>query len=363
MLINRNGVYYEDIEYIWAQLTESEKNKLAGSKLLITGCAGFLGFYIMSFFHEYYEELKIQKIVGVDNFLLGQPDWMVNINNPVTEFVHMDISNLSPTDVEILQDSDYVIHMASIASPSYYRQHPVETVDANVWGLRSLLEMFKSSENPRGFLFFSSSEVYGDPAVDRIPISEEYCGNVRTIGPRACYDEAKRFGETICYIYTEKFGLPITIARPFNNYGPGMKLNDSRVPADFAKAVLLNEPIRIYSDGNPTRTYCYIADAIAGYLKVLLYDSFDVFNIGIDRPEISVSRLATIYQEAGQEIFDHKINIEYCVSEDAAYLIHNPARRCPDLSKARSILGFAPSIGVETGVRRFLRFLQHQGGF
>lgn len=293
---------------------------------------------------------------------MGQPKWLSALKSPATEFLSLDVTKLKPTDLEDHQDVNYVIHMASIASPTYYRRYPLETVDANVWGLRRLLELFKAAKKLKGFLFFSSSEVYGEPDPSCIPIKEDYRGNVWTIGPRACYDEAKRFGETLCYIYAEKFGLPITIVRPFNNYGPGMKLDDRRAPADFAKAVLLKQPLRIYSDGTPTRTYCYVADGIAGYLKALVYDSFEVFNIGMDKPELSVSQLAAIYQEIGQEIFGHRVDIAYCVPDDKDYLTHNPRRRCPDITKAKSLLGFSPVIDVRSGVRRFLQFLYQYRG-
>ena len=153
---------------------------------------------------------------------------------------------------------------------------------------------------PAAVIFFSSSEIYGDPDAAHIPTKEDYRGYVNTIGPRACYDESKRFGETICYEYAKEYNLPITLVRPFNNYGPGMKLGDKRVPADFASAVMNNEDIVILSDGKPTRTFCYIADAITGYLKVLLHGSFDVFNIGIDKPEISILELANIYAQRGK---------------------------------------------------------------
>lgn len=140
-----------------------------------------------------------------------------------------------------------------------------------------------------------------------------------------------------------------------------MKLDDRRVPADFAQAVVRDAPIRIYSDGSPTRTFCYVADAVAGYFKVLLYPAFDVFNIGMDQPEISVRRLAEIYRQAGREIFGHEVEIEYARPEDKEYLTHNPSRRCPDLGKARSLLGFEPAIEPENGVRRFLQFLRGGG--
>ena len=261
---------------------------------------------------------------------------------------------------EKINDVDYIIHMASIASPTFYRKYPLETVDANILGLRALLEFYKNKDI-KGFLFFSSSEVYGDPDPSYIPTPEDYRGNVAMIGPRACYDESKRFGETLCYLYAEKFHIPISIVRPFNNYGPGMRLNDKRVPADFAKAVVENKKLVMYSDGKPTRTFCYVTDAIVGYLKALLYEPFDYFNIGIDKPEISVKELAEIYKEAGSVIYNFDQSIEFRESAEPSYLTHNPSRRCPDISKARKLLNYAPSISVVEGVHRFLSFLKERG--
>ena len=152
--------------------------------------------------------------------------------------------------------------------------------------------------------------------------------------------------------------MPIGVARPFNNYGPGMRINDKRVPADFAKAVYEGADITILSSGSPTRTFCYITDAITGYLKVLLHGRYDYFNIGMDKPEISVRRLAEIYATAGKDIFDYQGSVTYNTSEDTEYLTHNPERRCPDIGKARDILGYEPSIEVEEGVRRFLTFIK-----
>ena len=146
--------------------------------------------------------------------------------------------------------------MASIASPSFYRKYPIETLDANIWGLRRLLD-FYCEKNIRGLAFYSSSEIYGDPTPENIPTPETYRGNVDCQGPRACYDEAKRFGETMCYLFHQKYNMPITIIRPFNNYGPGVRLNDARVLADFANAVRQNKDIVMFSDGSPTRTFCY----------------------------------------------------------------------------------------------------------
>lgn len=348
----------EDLKYIYNNLSKEEKSKFKDSTILITGCGGFLGYYFMHFFKEYAQDLSIKKIIGLDNFMLGESEWIKRLNKLDTfdiitfDIIKDDISNISNAN-----EADFIIHMASIASPTFYRQHPIETLDANIWGLRSLFD-FYLDKNIKGFLFFSSSEIYGNPDSMNIPTSEEYNGDVSCTGPRSCYDESKRFGETMCRLFSEKYDMPIGVVRPFNNYGPGMKINDKRVPADFAKAIYENKNINILSDGSPTRTFCYISDAITGYLKILLYGKYDFFNIGIDFPEISIRELADIYVEVGTEIFDYTGNVTYEISEDVDYLTNNPERRCPNINKAKEILKYNPSIKVNEGVRRFLQFIK-----
>ena len=350
-----NSILKEDITYIYNKLENLEKFK--NSNIFITGCCGFLGYYFLNFFDMYKKELGINSIVAVDNFQSGKPDWIENIaNNGNIEFQMFDIIDGDMSKIKLDKSNSFVIHMASIASPVFYRKYPIKTIEANIWGLKMLLDLYKN-ESLRGFLFFSSSEIYGNPDADNIPTKESYRGYVNTIGPRACYDESKRFGETICYEYSKEYNLPISIVRPFNNYGPGMKLQDKRVPADFANAVINNDDIVILSDGSPTRTFCYIADAIAGYLKVLLYGKFDVFNIGTDKPEISILKLAEIYADAARKVLNYTGNIIYKKSEEKNYLTDNPDRRCPVIEKANSILNYNPSIYVEEGVERFLKYL------
>jgi len=353
-----NKILIEDLEYIKNSLETREINNFLNSTILITGCAGFLGYYFMNFFVSIKEEYKIKKIIGLDNFIVGYPMWLKQLSNSGSVSLHnFNIISDDISNIEDIENVDYVIHMASIASPKYYRKFPVETLDANVWGLRNLFEHFKEKQI-KGFLFFSSSEIYGDPSHESIPTNEEYRGNVSCIGPRANYDEAKRFGETMCYLFHEKYQIPIRIARPFNNFGPGMRLNDARVPADFAKAVINNENIVMYSNGSPTRTFCYVSDAIIGYLKILLYPKFDYFNIGIDFPEISINQLANIYIETGKKIFGYKGKLVYEISEEPNYLEHNPSRRCPNIEKAKKLLRFNPKILVNEGVFRFLKFIE-----
>lgn len=364
-----NRILKEDLEYILNGLTEKEKNRFQDSTILLTGCAGFLGYYLTHFFAQYSEKLGIKTIIGLDKFIFKRAKWLDCLieEYPQKIFIHkFDVANDRIEAIQNVDSVNFVIHMASIASPTFYRKYPIETVDANIWGLRTLLDYYSKrkieNEDNSGFLFFSSSEVYGDPLPEFIPTDETYRGNVATIGPRACYDEAKRFGETLCYLYNEKHHFPITIVRPFNNFGPGMNLEDKRVPADFAKAVFENRDIEIFSDGTPTRTFCYVTDAIIGYLKALLYPNFDYFNIGIDRPEISIKNLAEIYVSTGKNMLGYSGRLRFLSPPDKEYLKHNPNRRCPNINKAKKILSYKPSITVEGGVARFLEFLKINKG-
>lgn len=348
----------KDLQYTYDRLSDEEIHKLSNSTILITGCAGFLGFYYVHFLYYFRDKLSLKKVICLDNFMLGYPKWIDSIATDKRFVVKkFDIIKDNISDIREAEDADFIIHMASIASPIFYRKYPIETLDANIWGLRSLLDFYR--EKPiKGFLFYSSSEIYGDPAPEAVPTSEDYCGNVCATGPRACYDESKRFGETMCMLFARQYGMPIGVVRPFNNYGPGMKINDKRVPADFAQNVIDGKDITILSSGSPSRTFCYIADAVAGYLKIMLHGEYDYFNIGIDKPEITITELAEIYKKAGEEILGYKGNVIYAVSEDKEYLTNNPQRRCPNISKAAEILDYKPTIYVEEGVKRFLQFIK-----
>lgn len=355
-----NPIVQEDMAYIQEKMANPAC--FVGMDILITGCGGFIGFYLTHLFvHLKRQGYAYDKLLLLDTFRSGIPEWLSRLTQE-----HQDIEahtfDIARDSLELVQgaeSADYVFHMASIASPTFYRQFPVETIEANVMGLQQLLDFYKHRPL-KGLLFFSSSEIYGDPNPDSIPTPESYWGHVASIGPRACYDESKRMGETLCYVYHQTFGMPVRVVRPFNNFGPGMSLTDRRLPADFALAVLRNEPIVIHSDGKPTRTFCYIADAIDGYLRVLLHDEFDFFNIGMDGGELSVEQLAGIYREAAAELQGYTGDIHYTVSPEKDYLLHNPSRRCPDLSKARGVLGYRPEIEVSEGVRRYLTFLQKE---
>jgi len=361
--IHQQDILSEDLTNIYNNLSPGEKGKFKDSTLLITGCGGFLGYYFLHFFSRFHQQLGVTKIIAVDNFITGTRSWIEKLvdKTPVLHLQTFDVIRQEVEEIEGAGNADIIIHLASIASPTYYRIYPLETLDSNITGLRKLLDYYVN-KSIRSFIFFSSSEMYGDPLPQFIPTREEYRGNVATMGPRACYDEAKRFGETLCYIFNQKYNFPVTIARPFNNYGPGMNINDKRLPADFAKAVIEGCDLEILSDGTPTRTFCYISDAITGYIKVLAYDKLEAFNIGIDKPEISVREFSEIFVQKGRKVFDYKGKITFQQSHDKHYMTDNPNRRCPDISKAKNLLGYNPTVLVEEGIERYLTFLKSTKG-
>ncbi|OGI63031.1 MAG: NAD-dependent dehydratase [Candidatus Muproteobacteria bacterium RBG_16_60_9] len=353
-----------DLEYLRANLRE-EFAQIAGKNLLITGGAGFLGYYLVLaalHWNKHADAGSKIRVTVYDNFVRGTPDWLTALrSDPNLTVVRQDMIQPLPAD---MGDFQYIIHAAGIASPKFYRKYPLQTIDANINGLRNLLDYsVRQAERGRpveGVLFYSSSEIYGDPSVDAIPTPEDYRGNVSCTGPRACYDESKRFGETICVTFARQYGVPVKMARPFNNYGPGLKITDGRVLPDFARDVFSGRDIVMYSDGSPKRTFCYSADAITGYYKVLVKGHpGEAYNIGIERPEISMAELAEKVIATARELFGYRGKRVRGKSAEADYLVDNPNRRCPIIEKARSHLGYNPSILVDDGLRRSLIWYHH----
>jgi UDP-glucuronate decarboxylase len=349
------SIVEKDLSYIGQSLRE-EFGAMGGKRLLIVGGAGFLGYYLVQSVLHWNKNEGAKNPIHVtvfDNYIRGVPPWLAEVkNNPQLSLVTQDISHPLPAN---MPDFQYIIHAASIASPVYYKKYPIETMDANVGGLRSLLEyakgQVKAGKAFDGFLFYSSSEIYGDPTPEFIPTPETYRGYVSCTGPRACYDESKRYGETLCVNFTQQHGLPIKVARPFNNYGPGLKITDMRVLPDFARDVFAGRDIVMRSDGSPKRTFCYVADAVVGYYKVLVKGRpGEAYNIGVETPEISIAQLADKVTAIGRELFGYQGKVVRKV--DAEYLIDNPERRQPIITKARQELGYAPTIFVDEGLRR-----------
>jgi len=358
-ITSASEVVRTDIEYILSSL-RLELDQLAGNKILITGGAGFLGYYLVQSLLDYnkmHDKKDFINIVVYDNYVRGVPQWLINLKkNPQLKLVKYDITD--PLSA-ITDHFSYIIHAASIASPTYYRKYPLQTMDANVKGLRNLLEYSlrqKEEGKPlKSFLFFSTSEIYGDPSPSHIPTPETYRGNVSCTGPRACYDESKRYGETLCVTFAEEFNIPVTIARPFNNYGPGLKITDRRVIPDFMRDVLQDKNIKLFSDGSPSRTFCYITDAIIGYFKILVNGKAgEPYNIGLSEPEITIKDLAEKTISVGQSLLDYSGKLEFATSNDPGYLVDNPNRRCPDITKAQEQLGYEPKVDLEEGLYRNL---------
>jgi len=348
-----------DLDYICEKLKDEFSN-MSGRKLLITGGAGFLGYYFTRsalHWNEHNRSMPPISVTIVDNFRRGVPTWLDTVKeNKNLCLRNDDISHPLPADFVF---ADYIVHAAGIASPPFYRRYPLETIDANINGLRNLLEHCREridSTNPiRGFLFMSSSEIYGDPDIKNIPTPEDYRGYVSCTGPRACYDESKRFGETICVVYAQKYGVPVCMARPFNNYGPGLKITDRRVLPDFMRNILKNEDIVLLSNGTPTRTFCYVADAVCGYYKAMVHGrSGEPYNIGAEEPEISMGEVAEKVAVLGTKYLGYTGKVRFGVDDEKDYLVDNPNRRCPIIEKARTEFGYNPGVSLDEGLYRSL---------
>jgi UDP-glucuronate decarboxylase len=330
----------EDIETIYLNTKKISKS-LKGKTILITGGNGFLGKYFVELFKKYnqFSKKKI-KILVYDNNLKK------NFNEPSNNirFIKHDVSNKIITRRKI----DIIIHAAGIASPYYYRKKPIQTLDVAINGTRNCLEIAK--KNNSKFIFFSSSEIYGDPHSEYVPTKETYRGNVSTLGPRACYDESKRLGETLCYIYNNYYKIHTNIIRPFNVYGPGMGQYDYRIFPNFISNALNNKKINIYGSGNQTRTYCYITDAIEGFIRIIcLGKPGEAYNIGNNKPEVSVKDVFSIFKK----IYANKIKVNF-INHPKSYPNDEPQRRCPDLNKSNKHLNYKPKIKLNDGLKKYL---------
>lgn len=317
-----------------------------GKNILMTGGGGFLGRYFSAVFTELNQ--KVFKtpcnVTMLDNF--------ITTNNPAYQerteanVKYEKFNVITPYKYE--GKLDYIIHAAGIASPFYYRAFPIETMDVGVSGTRNMLELAK--EKKAALTFFSSSEIYGDPDPKYVPTAESYKGSVSCTGPRSCYDESKRLGETMCYVYHNLHGLHTNTIRPFNVYGPGMQENDYRVLPNFASRIKSGLPLHVYGTGNQTRTFCYITDAMAGFLAVIAKGvPGEPYNIGNPKPEISMEGLVrTIEDVIGKKL---KVDI---INYPDSYPADEPNRRCPDITKAKTQLNFAPNVDLNMGLKRFL---------
>jgi UDP-glucuronate decarboxylase len=334
-----------DIEEI-LQGIQTIGQDISNKTIVITGARGFLGRYLIEIFKQMNDKQLNSpvKVFAVDNLITAGKLAQQSIDDSNIKFIEHDVTKPFSLDEEI----HYIIHAAGIASPQYYQKYPLETLEVAINGTKNMLQLAKQ-KNAR-FTFFSSSEIYGDPDTQNIPTKEEYRGNVSSLGPRACYDESKRVGETLCYIFSEHFGVRTNIIRPFNFYGPGMQEKDYRVLPNFASRIKSKKPLKIYGRGDQTRTFCYITDALTGLLQVILRGKpNEIYNIGNPNPEISVVQLADMITK----VLDYKIPYEIIGYPDE-YPANEPNRRCPDIQKARTHLGYEPRVSLEDGLKRFL---------
>ena len=330
--------YYldSDIETI-IKFTKDLKKKFEGKNILITGGNGFLGKYFIEYFRRINKQIK--KPI---NLTVYDISFKKNKYEKYIRQIKKDVSKAFKS----VKKYDFIIHAAGIASPFYYRKSPIETVEVTIEGIKNCLKLAK--KNNAKLIYFSSSEIYGDPLKDNVPTNENYNGNVSSMGPRACYDESKRLGETLCWIYSNYYKVHTNIIRPFNIYGPGMKQNDYRIFPNFASNSLSKKKLNVYGKGSQTRTYCYISDAIEGFLRVIaIGKSGEAYNIGNNKPEISIIEVLKIFKKMNKELSFKKINYP------KAYPADEPQRRCPDLSKACKQLNYKPKIQINYGLKLF----------
>lgn len=344
----------EDMAAIFDR-TKPALEQLAGSTVLVAGGAGFLPSYLIDALAYAGSRLPEPiRVLCLDNLVTGVAARLRHLEGrDDVVFLHRDIT----APLEIGEQVDHVVHGASIASPTWYRQHPLETIDVNIGGTRRLLDLARN-QSAGSFVHLSSSEIYGDPPPERVPTAEDYWGNVSCTGPRACYDESKRVGETLCTTYFRMYGTPVRIVRPFNVYGPRLRLDDGRVVPDFLRDALEGKQITILSSGEVTRSFCYVSDFVAAMI-LLMAASTDIdgeaFNVGNDE-EVTIRRVAEVVDElAGGP------GVRFETSEDPNYLTDNPSRRSPDLSKIASTVGWRPEIDLRAGLGRTLDHYRETG--
>jgi nucleoside-diphosphate-sugar epimerase len=307
-------------------------------KILVTGGAGFIGSHLCARLLE-----EGHDVICVDNFITGSEQNIAPFRNH-PRFTSLKHDVTCPLDVAV----EAVFHMASPASPVGYMENPIETILVNSQGTYQMLSLARKYRAM--FLYTSTSEAYGDPLEH--PQREEYWGHVNPIGPRACYDESKRLGETLTMEYYRQFQLNARIVRIFNTYGPNSQMEDGRMIPNFITRALKNEPLTIYGDGSKTRSICYVSDLVEGLTRSLFrpHTAGEVFNLG-NTAEHSVLEFAhtiiTLCNSSSRIIFESS-------------RIDDPERRRPDITKARTILGWEPLVAKEEGLLRTIDWFRSQ---
>jgi dTDP-glucose 4,6-dehydratase len=320
---------------------------------LVTGGAGFLGSHLCDLLLR-----EGHEVICVDNLITGnRKNISGHKNNPDFKFIEKDISD----KIEINDKLDYVFHLASPASPIDYLKLPIETLKVGSFGTYNILELAR--KNNARFLISSTSEVYGDPLQN--PQQETYWGNVNPIGPRSVYDESKRFSEACTMAFYRHYGMDTKIIRIFNTYGPRMRKDDGRIVPSLIIQALRNEPMTIFGDGKQTRSFCYVSDLIRGIYAMMQSDEHGPINLGnpieIDMLELA-DRIKSIFGCNNENVFvgvhgDDDL-ISYCKSEVAFKLLpqDDPRLRQPDITKAKTLLGWSPDIGLNDGLRETIKW-------
>ena len=316
-------------------------------RVLITGAAGFLGSHLC-------DRLLAEghQVVGMDNFITGDPENLIHLaGNNNFSFIEQDISDFISAPAKM----DAVLHFASPASPNPkspygYPNLPIQTMKAGALGTHNCLGICRAQS--ARFLLASTSEVYGDPLEH--PQKESYWGHVDPVGPRSMYDEAKRFAEAMTMAYHQMHSVDTRIVRIFNTYGPRMRIDDGRVVPNFISQALHQQPLTIYGDGSQTRSFCYVNDLVEGIYRLLMSDEYMPVNIG-NPTETSILEFA----EAINRLTGNPAGLDY---HPGSRLGDDPQRRRPDITRARSLLGWEPKIALEEGLSRTIAYFRKKMG-
>lgn len=302
---------------------------------VVTGGAGFIGSHLCRRLLD-----RGHRVICIDNLCTGSRENISGLGGNF-EFIEGDIKE----GVGIKGDVDFIFHLASRASPVDFTKYPIDILLTNSLGTYNMLRLAR--ERKARFLLVSTSEVYGDPLEH--PQKETYFGNVNSLGPRSCYDESKRFAESLTMNFHRKFGIDVRVARIFNTYGELMRADDGRVIPNFINQALKGKPITIYGDGNQTRSFCHVSDMVDGLEKLMFSEHNGiVFNLGSPK-EISIVEVAKLIKELTGS--DSEIVFREALEND-------PERREPDISKARRLLGWEPGVGFEDGLKKTIEYFR-----
>lgn len=307
------------------------------ARCLVTGAAGFIGSHLCEFLLD-----KGHEVIGVDNLLTGTTDNIAHIKDERFTFWKYNVTNY----LFVKGPLDYVLHLASPASPIDYLQLPIQTMKVGALGTLNALGVAKAKNAT--FLLASTSEVYGDP--EHHPQEESYWGNVNPIGPRGVYDEAKRFAEALTMAYMRYHSVKTRIARIFNTFGPRMRLNDGRVVPNFMCQALAGKPLTVYGDGSQTRSFCYVSDLVQGLYQLMTSDVTEPVNLG-NPHEMSIMEFA-------KRINELTGNSAGFVYEDLP--IDDPKYRRPDIGKAKRLLNWQPEVSLEEGLSLTVNWFRAQ---